>query len=420
MRERIGKSCVGVVALLFAALFALPSASAQVPNAQTGQSQAEQPPAQPQQPQQQQQQKSAQAQAKPKAQQTHGIIRKKKKPEVAKPDSEASAEPDKVLFDRAMTDVKHGRYTEARLSLQTLINTYPDSEYLAKAKLSVADSYYKEGGTSNLTEAIATYKDFITFFPFLDEAAYAQMQVAMCHFKMMEKPDRDKTEAEGAEDEFQAFLLKYPRSPLAAKAEQRLREVQEVLADADYRVASFYYTKGDFRAAAPRLLEVTERYPLYSESDHALFLLAAIFEKAEKREIADKIYVKLVREYPLSPLVPAAKRKLLAASVPVPPPDPAAVARMKKDREVEQQEKSMRANLMHLPMEMIKSSPDVSSATHSGAPGREPNQANPILTAKASPDTQVMTLPPTQTWPSGSCVMRTWPLRPSAVPCRAR
>ena len=79
--------------------------------------------------------------------------------------------------------------------MQTLINTYPDSEYLAKAKLAIADSYYKEGGTSNLTLAVSGYKDFIVFFPFLPEATYAQMQVAMAHFKQMEKPDRDRTQA---------------------------------------------------------------------------------------------------------------------------------------------------------------------------------------------------------------------------------
>src|ERR1700722_12874940 len=212
---------------------------------------------------------------------------KKKQPAKASDtDPNSSAQPDKILYDRALEDVKHGRFTEGRLSLQTLINTYPDSEYLAKAKLAVADSYYKENGTSNLTQAVAEYKDFITFFPFLDEATYAQMQVGMAHYKMMEKADRDRTEAEAAEDEFQTFMLKYPQSPLAPKAAQRLREVQEVLADSDYRIGRFYYLKGDTRAAVPRLLEVTERYPLYSQSDQALWMIGAIYEKAEKREVA--------------------------------------------------------------------------------------------------------------------------------------
>ncbi len=131
---------------------------------------------------------------------------KKTKKQQQAADTKSSAEPDKVLYDRSMVEYKKGKYTEARLDLQTLINTYPDSEFLAKAKLAMGDSFYKEGGTSNLTQAVAQYKDFITFFPFLEEAAYAQMQVAMSHYRMMEKSDRDNSEAESAEDEFQAFL----------------------------------------------------------------------------------------------------------------------------------------------------------------------------------------------------------------------
>src|SRR5438874_7813679 len=55
-----------------------------------------------------------------------------------------TAEPDKLLYLRAMDDIKHGRHEVGRLNMQTLINTYPDSEYLAKAKLAIADSFYKE------------------------------------------------------------------------------------------------------------------------------------------------------------------------------------------------------------------------------------------------------------------------------------
>src|SRR5579862_269732 len=170
---------------------------------------------------------------------------KKKQPAKASDtDPNSSAQPDKILYDRALEDIKHGRFTEGRLSLQTLIYTYPDSEYLAKAKLAVADSYYKEGGTAGLKQSIVEYKDFITFFPFLDEAPYAQMQIGMGHYRQMEKPDRDHTEAVQAEAEFQTFLEKYPNSPLAPQGAQRLREVQEVLATGNFSVAQFYYMRG--------------------------------------------------------------------------------------------------------------------------------------------------------------------------------
>src|SRR5690348_10273629 len=69
-----------------------------------------------------------------------------------------SKQPDKVLFDRAMDAMKHGKYDVARITLQTLINTYPDSEFIARAKLAVGDSWYAEGTTAAYQQAEVEYK----------------------------------------------------------------------------------------------------------------------------------------------------------------------------------------------------------------------------------------------------------------------
>jgi outer membrane protein assembly factor BamD len=313
----------------------------------------------------------------------------KKAAPAAKPAAkDVSAEPDKVLYDRAQLDLKHGRYTEGRLALQTLINTYPDSEYLAKAKLAVADSYFNEGGTSNLTQAIQEYNDFQTFFPFLDEAAYAQMQVGLAHYHMMEKADRDKTQGEAAEDAFQAFLLKYPTNALAPKATQYLRDVQQVLADGEYKVAYFYYAKFDYRASAARLVELTDRYPLYSQNDQALWLLGDVYERAKTLskseddknhwgDLAAKCYDKIVRDYPMSKLVPAAKTRLKGMGRPIPEADPNAYARMKQEQAYQNQHHQLTA--IKMPLSMIKGSPDFSTAAHSGTP--QLNPPNDVVSA---------------------------------------
>src|SRR5450631_3703983 len=140
-----------------------------------------------------------------------------------------SKQPDKVLFDRAMVAMKERKYDVARITLQTLINTYPDSEYIARAKLAVADSWYAEGGSTSLTQAEIEYKDFETFFPNMPEAAEAQLKIANIHYQEMEKPDRDYTHAMRAEDDYRQLILQYPESKLVPQAKQRLREVQEVL-----------------------------------------------------------------------------------------------------------------------------------------------------------------------------------------------
>jgi outer membrane protein assembly factor BamD len=289
-----------------------------------------------------------------------------------------TAEPDKVLYSRALEDIRRGRHEVGRLGMQTLINTYPDSEYLAKAKLAIADSYYKESGTANMTQAIQGYKDFGIFFPFLPEAAYAQLQVANAHYQQMAKPDRDRTQAKAAEDEYQTFLEKYPKDPLAPKAEQRLRNVQEIIAEGDYRIAYFYYVKGDQRAAAARLIAVTKRYPLYSKSDHALWMLGDIFEKSEHKEIASQYYAQIVRNYPLSGFVPDAKSKLSAIKVPVPQPDPKAVAWMTAEQNAPRQHES----LVKRPLALVRSGPHAEfiAAARTGAPNLQPEADNTSAT----------------------------------------
>jgi outer membrane protein assembly factor BamD len=292
----------------------------------------------------------------------------KKKPVDKSTDTANTVEPDKQLYDKAMNDIKHGHHEVGRLGLQTLINTYPDSEYLAKAKLAIADSYYKEGGSSNITLAINGYKDFIVFFPFLPEAAYSQMQVAMCNYNEMAKADRDTSHTKAAEEEFQTFLLKYPKDPLVPQAEQRLREVQEVLAEGQFRVAYYYYVKGDRRAAAGRLMPLVNRYPLYSKADSALWMLGDIFEKSERKDMAGSYYAQIVKNYPLSSHDGPAKQKLKDFGMPVPQADPKAVEWMT----AEQNTPRPKENMMHKSFGLLHSSPDVHTAAAHGMPNLEP------------------------------------------------
>src|SRR6266700_577298 len=161
-----------------------------------------------------------------------GIPFKKKKYET--PISKETLQPDKVLFDAAIKDIEHGGYEIARVTLNTLINTYDTSEFLAKAKLAIADSRYREGGTHGLSQAEAEYKDFILFYPNMEESAESQFKVCNIHYKQMDKPDRDVAQAQRAEDECRLVLVSFPNSKFAKEAEQQLRNVQEVIAEKEF------------------------------------------------------------------------------------------------------------------------------------------------------------------------------------------
>src|SRR5216683_2835061 len=169
--------------------------------------------------------------------------------------------PDRQLYDKALNATKRGHFDVARLDLQTLLNTYPDSQYQMKAKLAIADSWYREGGTAALTQAESEYKDFITFFPNAPEAAEAQMRVGDIYFRQMDKPDRDYAKCTHAEEEYRLMLQQFPESTLVPQAKQRLREVQEVMATREAADAAFAaYSKVVLEhSAAPHVEDARDR-----------------------------------------------------------------------------------------------------------------------------------------------------------------
>lgn len=297
-----------------------------------------------------------------------------------------SKQPDKVLFDRAMDALKHNKFEVARLSLGTLINTYPDSEYIARAKLGVADSWYAEGGSTAYTQAEIEYKDFQTFFPNMPEASEAQFKIANIHFQEMEKPDRDFTHALRAEDEYRQMILQYPDSKLLPQAKERLLEVQEVLGEREFRVGRFYYLRESYAAAMARLRSLAQKYPLYSKADEAYYLLGQSYEaqiarvralpvgkpgdetnkanfvKQFTREAAEA-YSHIVQRYPVGLRAEDAKARLEALHQPVPTPTPEAIAQNKKEMESREA-----TGMMGQFMENFRRRPDMAQAAKVGDP----------------------------------------------------
>jgi len=330
-----------------------------------------------------------------------------------------SKQPDKVLFDRGMDAMKHNHFDVARLDMQTLINTYPESEFLARAKLALADSWYAEGGTAALAQAEQEYRDFITFFPNMPEAAEAQLKIANIQYHQMEKPDRDFTHAVRAEQEYRQVILQYPdNQKMATEARTKLLEVQEVIAEREFRVGHFYFLRPSYPAAIARLQSLVDRYPLYSKADETLYLLGQSYEGeiamirhsadaerrllerrggkvdearlkgeelARERMISDftakatEAYSKILTRYPAMDCADDAKARLVALHQTVPRPTKAMLAQNKAEEDARKQ-KSITGAMMGA----LSRRPDVSPATNVGDPSlqdQEPISASGIVQA---------------------------------------
>ncbi|MGH9378530.1 MAG: outer membrane protein assembly factor BamD [Terriglobia bacterium] len=303
-------------------------------------------------------------------------------------------QPDKILLQKSLNEFKHGRYQTGRLLLQSLINTYPDSEFLSQAKLAIADSYYKQGGISGLTEAEAEYKDFITFFPTAPEAPMAEYRAGMCHFRLVGKSDRDPSEAEQAAEEFKQFLLKYPSNPLMPEVKNRLREVQEVLAQGEYEIAMFYYNHRAYLASESRFKEITDKYPSFSQGDDVFWYLGQSLAELHKQQEAIPYYDRLVMEFPLSPRVDDAKQQLASLHAPIPAPTKAVLARAEADAT-----RRDHRSIFRQAVGAFSSSPDYSTTLHGPVVLGSQNQiqaqiaklGNPHAVSKTSSSISVQT-----------------------------
>src|ERR1035438_10021031 len=150
----------------------------------------------------------------------------------------------------------------------------------------------------------------------MEEAAEAQEKVCQMQYRQMDKSDRDPTHALKASDECRQLLTQFPNSKFAPEAQQLMRNVQEVLGDAEYRVGTFYHSKGSYPAASNRLQTLSDQFPLYSHADEALWLEADAYQKMgdnfENQQAA--AYSKIVSQYPLSSHAEDSKSRLKAMS----------------------------------------------------------------------------------------------------------
>ncbi len=331
-----------------------------------------------------------------------------------------SKQPDKVLFDKAMDAMKHNRFDVARMTLQTLIITYPDSEYIARAKLAVGDSWYAEGGTASLEQAEQEYRDFETFFPNMPEAAEAQLKIANIQYQQMEKSDRDYTHAKRAEDEYRNLIMQYPdNAKLVAEGKQRLLEVQEVLADREFGIGKFYYYRMSYPASIARLQSLVDKYPLYSRADEALYLIGENYEAEIARVRARPVcvafntppgcagresdkgamiavltknaaaaYSQIITRYPAMEREEDAKKRLAALHQPIPHPTKAALAQNRAE-----EESRLESKTLDKLMSVVKKGPDVTTASKVGEPTLV--DPTPVSASGVSRDTmrQVMGAP---------------------------
>jgi len=221
-------------------------------------------------------------------------------------------EPDKFLWERGAEELNKKHWLTSREYFRQLMDSYPQSQYRADAKLGLADTYLGEGSAESKVLAINEYREFLSFYPTHKRAYYAQFKLGMSHFYQMHGPDRDQSETLEAIAELTTFVQRYPRreeNPLLDEGIARLREARDRLSDYDYRVGYFYLRTQKFPPAAiDRFKAILKNDPEYSHRDAVYFYLAQAYLRMQQTKEALPLLDRLIEEFESSEYLEQAKK----------------------------------------------------------------------------------------------------------------
>jgi outer membrane protein assembly factor BamD len=235
---------------------------------------------------------------------------------------------DQAIWDAGQKAIQSKQWESARQHFRRIVDGFPNSPHNAAARLAIAETYVKEGGSTNDLLAVGAYREFLTLFPSHPKSDFAQFEIGEAYFRRRNGPDRDQTDTHEALAEYQRLLELYPESPYAEKARERITEARQSLARAEFLAGYFYQrTREACRSALLRYQVVLKDYPDYRQTDEVLYRTGECLIETGRGGEAMPHLDRLVREHPQSAWA-APARELMASpaatsTTPSPPPAPA-------------------------------------------------------------------------------------------------
>lgn len=231
---------------------------------------------------------------------------------------------DQVIWEAGQKALQKKQWDNARQHFRRIIDGFPSSEYGPTARIALADTYFEEGGTGNYILSVGAYREFLTLYPSHPRSDYAQYQAAESFYRQRNGPDRDQTPTLKALDEFQRLVDVYPNSPHAEKGRERIMELRQNLARAEFNAGYFYQrTRQACRAAIARYEGILTEYPDYKRLDDVLLRLAECLDLSGRGAEAQPHLARLLSEYPESEHAEKAKELMAGlATRALPPPAP--------------------------------------------------------------------------------------------------
>ena len=197
-------------------------------------------------------------------------------------------------YVEAQEAVEVRNYRKAISIFEALQARFPFSEFATQIQLELAHAYYKDGSTEQAIEAADTFLRENPTHARVDYALYIQ---GLAHFDrgqtMLERLFRKDINSRPPRDGELAFSIlsrmveRYPASPYAEDAQQRMVYLKNRLAAYENEVARFYLERDAYVAALNRAKTAVETYHGAETGADSLQIMIQCYEGLGMTELAD-------------------------------------------------------------------------------------------------------------------------------------
>jgi outer membrane protein assembly factor BamD len=226
-------------------------------------------------------------------------------PDVGKDDTAGwSAE---KLYNEGHDAMRQGNYTRAVKLFESIEARYPYGRYAQQA---ILEGAYANWRASEQAAAVEACDRFIRTYPNHPNVDYAYYLKGLVYFREdqglfgyvyeLDLAERDPKQMRDSFAAFKELVAKYPESRYADDARLRMHYLTNALGMFEVNVASYYYNRGAYVAAANRAQTALLNFPNTPSNERALDLLAKSYDKLGLSQLADDTRRILAKTFPNS------------------------------------------------------------------------------------------------------------------------
>ncbi len=224
--------------------------------------------------------------------------------------STAKADPTaEALYEEGMRAFNDKKYVRAIDNFSKIRTDHPFTPLITQVEFKIADAHYLN---QQYPEAINAFKEFQSMHPTNENIAFVTLRLGQAHFDQFTSAERDQKNTEIAKGYFETVLTKYPNSPQAAEAREKLAKCLDYLAEHEFNVAHFYYQQEKYPAARDRFEEIVRKYKDTPTAVKSLFYLGESYRNEKNAVRAALAYEALIQHYPQSKFAAEARSQLAA------------------------------------------------------------------------------------------------------------